>query len=103
MAPAGPFGKMNLLIMCCGRGKVSRTRSNTFAKTRYKQGWRRGLKSTDGCGRNQVHRSCGAGTLARDRAQECARHTFSIKGKGQSCLHDWPLFMPATTAVYPER
>ena len=43
---------------------------------------------------------CGAGTLARDRAQECARHTlvqYTGKGKGQSCFHDWPLFMPATT------
>jgi hypothetical protein len=24
------------------------------------------------------------------------------KGKGQSDFSDWPLFMPATTAVYPE-
>jgi hypothetical protein len=26
----------------------------------------------------------------------------SGKGKGQSDFSDWPLFMPATTGVYPE-
>jgi hypothetical protein len=40
------------------------------------------------------------------QAGKSARSTQSApkskKGKGQSDFSDWPLFMPATTGVYPE-
>ena len=113
-------GRRNRSTTLSAQTKSWKKRWSTSGRIRSGEDWLEDLRSIDGCGSRRCEQVCVARAFlpaafcfsflldlepdrASTRGQECPRHTFNQsptklqKGKGQSCFHDWPLFMPATT------